>query len=175
MLPYMCTYVLECFEHNMWTVCQAQCVFLPSCSLLRVVIMFGTEQPVRTCCFVVPAENKRTATGDATVFIVSCLCSCAVFNAFSFQAPQYMKWNLTPVVLNKNCYSSMMSNVLFLPETCQGFTFKLNIKHSFLNKNATWFSPWLAHTGLLYVKQAVMKHVEGSGTLEVPRRLGEPA
>lgn len=55
------------------------------------------------------------------------------------------------------------------------FTFKLNSEHSFLNKNATWFSPWLADTGLLYVKQAVMKHVEGSGTLEVPRRLGEPA
>lgn len=81
--------------------------------------MFGTEQPVRTSCFVVPEENKRIATGDATVFIVSCLCSCAVFIVFSFQATQYMKWNLTPVALNKNCYSSMMSNVLFLPETRQ--------------------------------------------------------
>lgn len=30
----------------------------------------------------------------------------------------------------------------------------------------------IADTGLSYVKQAVMKHVEGSGTLEVPRRLG---
>lgn len=73
----------------------------------------------------------------------------------------------TPSVLhlNKKLLSKCDVKRFISTETLLIFTFKFNIKHSFLNRNATLFSLWLVDTGLSNVKQAVMKHWKFRGDL----------
>lgn len=146
LMPHMLPYIiLNCYKHNICMLLQSQ---------------------LWTCLPNMKKQNLASTYHDLRFYVVQVTMYCC---CFSRNNPSVLNLN------KKNCFPSWKSNVLFLPETLLIFTFKLNIKHSFLNRNATWFSPWLVDTGFSYVKQAVMKHVEGSGTLEVPRRLDAPA